>query len=499
MFGFLKKQKKELVEEKESAEKVNINPMIFNRLNDTKKSDKYSYPIKPPEILKCVVPQGEFAPVLATDNACYNSSVDYAYGVTTQGFPGFPYLANLSTRAEYRAFSSCLSSEITRKWIKLTSSDTRGLAQEKIKKIEFEIERLKIKNVIQKAVEHDVLFGRAHIMINLDNNANNTEPLLISAKSKIKGNLQGFINIEPIWTTPQYYNSNDPTDKYFYNPQSWWVMGNKFHSDRLMTIVTRPVSDILKPAFNFAGMSLSQLAEPYVDNWLRTRQSVSDLINIFSTTVFYSDMSQILTSGDCNGENVSSFFDRARLFVNMRSNQGVMMADKERESIEQLNTPLSGLHELQSASQEHMCSVSKIPAVILTGISPGGLNASSEGEIKVFYDWINAQQESFWRSPIDTIIKCIQINLFGEVDETITFNFVPLYQMTEKEEAEILESHSRIDQIYIQNGVLDPTEIRERLASDHKSGYHGIDVDKEIVDTNQYDNEYEKESYIESG
>jgi hypothetical protein len=109
------------------------------------------------------------------------------------------------------------------------------------------------------------------------------------------------------------------------------------------------------------------------------------------------------------------------------------------------------------------------------------LNASSDGEIRIFYDWIAAQQEAFWREPLEVILKTVQLSLFGEIDPDIGFTFVPLYQMTPKELAEIRLSDSQAATAYIAAGVIDPSEERERLARDPDSGYQGLDADAVIV------------------
>ena len=254
------------------------------------------------------------------------------------------------------------------------------------------------------------------------------------------------------------------------------MLGREVHASRLMTIVTRPMPDIMKPAFNFAGISLSQLAEPYVNNWLRTRQSVADLINNFSITAIATDMNQALNGGE--GDDVDPILARANLFTAMRSNNGLMLFDKEREELMQLNVPLGGLHELQAQSQEHMCTVSRIPAIILTGISPSGLNASSEGEIRVFYDWVSAQQEAYWREPLETILKVVQLSLFGEISPDIELAFNPLHQITEKEAAEVRYQNAQTAEIYIASGIVSAEEERERLARDVESGYQSLDISR---------------------
>jgi len=434
----------------------------------------YAYPIKPPTLAPGVVPAGVVAPVMATDANPYSFAQDVYPG---GGFPGFSYLSQLATRAEYRAFASTMSTELTREWLEFTSKqDDDSDTADKIKAIEDEFKRLNVRGVLQRAAENDCYFGRAQIFIEIDG-ADRGTPLILDPRTVKQGSLTRVVPVEAIWTTPAGYNALDPAAPDFYKPSKWFMLGQEVHASRLMTVVTRPLPDILKPAFNFAGMSLSQLAEPYVDNWLRTRQSVADLINNFSITVLATAMDQVL-QGDDDGTDL---FARADLFTATRSNRGLMLLDKEREELVQVNTPLSGLHELQAQSQEHMCSVSRMPAIVLTGISPSGLNASSDGEIRIFYDWVAAQQEAFWREPLEVILKVVQLSLFGEIDPDIGFTFVPLYQMTPKEESEIRAADGVTDCAYVAAGIIDPSEVRDRLAKDPNSGYQGLDTDAVIV------------------
>lgn len=430
----------------------------------------YDWPITPPQILGGVVPQGAQAPVMAADSPAYTYAAQLYPG---GGSPGFAYLSQLATRAEFRQMAEALSTELTREWLKFTSSqddDTDG--NEKIKAIEAEFKRLGVRHVIQQAAVHDCFFGRAQIFLNIKG-ADRATPLILDPRTIKQGALLSVTTVEAIWTTPATYNALDPVAPDFYKPPRWFMLGQEVHASRLLTVVTRPLPDMLKPAFNFAGMSLSQLAEPYVDNWLRTRQSVTNLIDNFSTTALATSMDQIL-QGDDDGADL---MNRAQLFTATRSNKGLMLLDKEREELVQINTPLSGLHELQAQSQEHMCSVSRMPAIVLTGISPSGLNASSDGEIRVFYDWIAAQQEAHWREPLEVILKVVQLSLFGEIDPDIGLEFVPLYQMTAKEESDIRYQDAQTAALYLDRGVLDPSEERERLARNPTSGYQGIDID----------------------
>lgn len=448
-----------------------------NRIEADKsdKRDEYFFPFEPLRLMPGVVPPGVTAPVLAMDYTLGGEAGAYcAYLNQTYagcGFPGYAYLSNLATRAEFRAMGNALSSEMTRAGIEFISNSADKSDNDKIKAIEAEFTRLDVMGVIHRAVNHDANFGRAQIYIEIDG-ANDELPLIIDSRTVAKGSLKRLSNIEPIWTTPNAYNSNDPRRKDFYKPSSWFVLGKNTHASRLITIVTNELPDILKPAYNFGGIGLYQLAERYVDNWLRTQQSVSDLINNFSMTGLATNMAQNLQPGD----DGTGLLNRVRLLAAYRSNKGITVLDKESEEIFQHNTPLSGLHELQAQSQEQMCAVSRMPAIILTGISPGGLNASSDSEIRVFYDWIASQQNAHYKKPLKTILNIVQLSLFGEIDPTIDFTFTPLFQMTAAEKAAIRLSDSQANCAYVNSQILSPEEVRDALAKSKDSGFNGIEV-----------------------
>jgi hypothetical protein len=166
--------------------------------------------------------------------------------------------------------------------------------------------------------------------------------------------------------------------------------------------------------------------------------------------------------------------DRIKLFVASRDNQGVMALDKGTEELQQIAVPLSGLDALQAQAQEHMAAPSHIPLVKLLGITPTGLNASSEGEIKVFYDWIRSQQQAFFSKHLQTVLEIVQLDLFGKIDDAITFEYVPLSSPTVKELADIRKADSDGGVALINAGVISSDEERERLQADPNSGYTNL-------------------------
>ena len=254
-------------------------------------------------------------------------------------------------------------------------------------------------------------------------------------------------------------------------------MGKNVHASRLLMFSSRPVPDMLKASYNFGGLSLSQLAEPYVNNWLRTRDSVGDMLHSFSVSGIKTNM-----AAELSGASSTTLSDRAKLFNELRDNRGVFLLDKETEEFFQFNTPLSGLDALQAQAQEQMASVSSIPLVKLLGISPAGLNASSDGEIRVFYDYIHAEQESIFRDPLKKILDIIQLDMYGEIDPEITVEFDQLYQLDEIQRSTVRKSDADTDAVLIASGVISADDARERLIADKSNGYVALEANPELDD-----------------
>jgi hypothetical protein len=216
---------------------------------------------------------------------------------------------------------------------------------------------------------------------------------------------------------------------------------------------------------------MSQMAKPYVDNWLRTRQAVSDKVANYSVRGLKTP--GVAASLMAGAEEVTN---RVEAFTMLAQNNGLMLIGNDEEYFE-VDSPLSTLEQLQAQSQEHMASVSRIPLVKLLGIQPAGLNASSEGEIRAFYDWIKAFQEFLFRKHLKTIIGFIMLGLWGKIDEDITFDFVDLWRLDEAAKVSVEKTKTDIDDANVAMGSVSPEEVRRRLAGDKDSPYAGLDLD----------------------
>lgn len=440
----------------------------------------FTLPAHPPS-----VERGAKAKSLAMDEAIGETSAwagSFALqGFATEGlaFLGYPFLSELAQRPEYRVIAETIATEMTRKWIRFTSKDADDDSKDdRIAELEAEFERLNVRDLFCRATEQDGFFGRGHIYIDTGDSDDPAELAKTigdgwdkASLAKLKKQpITALRTVEAVWCYPTSYNSNDPLKDDWYRPNSWFVQAKTVHSSRLLTFIGREVPDLLKPTYSFGGLSLSQMSKPYVDNFLRNRQSASDILNAFSVFVLMTNLSEsLMADGD-------QLFKRADLFNMLRDNRGLMMLDKDTEDFKNVSASLAGITDILNKSIEMISLPAHAPLVKLWGIQPAGLNADSEGIMRSFYDYIHSFQEHLYRDKIRRLMGLIMISIWGETDDSIGFEFEPLWTLDEKGMAEVEKLKAETDQIHIDSGVLSPEEVRQRVASDAGSDYASIDV-----------------------
>ncbi len=420
------------------------------------------------------------------------SDINYSY---FGSFKGYPYLATRAQAKEYRAIIETLAEEYTRKFIKLRSLSDDKDKGDKISELTLKLSHMGVAKTLYQALVVEGTFGRCQLYIDVDTSAGLrafddddelSKPLFVSPKKIPLKGLRGFKVIEPFWTYPGIYNSTNPLADDFYSPQSWYVMAKTVHASRLINIVSNPVPDILKPAYSFGGLSQIQMLESYVENWITVRDSIKEMVKKYSYLGIKTDLQlEVQKSGTLESK-------RAEIFNNFVGNHSLMMLDKDNEDFFSASVPLTGLEQLSKDSQEQMCSMSGIPVVKLLGSTPSGMNASSDGEIEVFYDRMKVRAEMILRPIIKRILDILQISEYAEIDDDITFEFVPLKEMTEEQIASINKTKAETDQIYVSAGILSPEEPRVRLASEKDSHYDGIDEEIPYESFNDDDGEAER-------
>jgi hypothetical protein len=423
------------------------------------------------EPLPGVIPDAKKDAALAMDSTPYDVLNSMSIGNEYSGFRGYPILATMSQQVEYANMHTVMADEMTRNWIEVKSSEE---GDPDIELMEDALEKYDVKRLIHEAVKQDSMFGVAHVYIDVGVNQDDVElgkPLFLDPRKIPKGSLKGMRVVDPTWIYPAMYNTRWPLADDFYKPQAWFVMGQTVHESRFIDIISRPVPDILKPSYNFGGLSLTQLMEDYVCDWREAKKNVIKIIKTLRMRALKTDM-------DARLESPGEFDKRIKMFTKYQDNFGIWALDNAEDLLHQ-QTSLSELSNLLSNYQDQMCIPARITNLKLLGNAPAGLNASGDSELETWHETISGMQERDIRRALENIFKIIQLSEFGGIKEKIFFEFKPLDEISEKEKAEIAEIRVRTVTDAANSMLVSSLEGRDALSSIAGAGFENLKGDYE--------------------
>ena len=323
-------------------EAIRINPEVRQRLRDARAergrrkaqeaAGAWARAFQPAQHPKAATPPSgadtmaldEGLPDFSGGSLAFMSSA-YAEG---QEFLGYPVLSLMAQRAEYRNICKILATQMTRKWIKIVSRSDDGASYASIAALERFMKKVGVRDAFKRAAEIDFFFGRGHLFLEFGGEKGIAEEEtarsvgtgddgISRAKVGRQNPLTALRPVEPLWVYPMDYNTTDPSASDWYEPTTWFVLGKAVHNSRSLTFVGEEVSDLLKPAYSFGGLSKTQIAKPYVDNWLNTRQAVADLVKGFTTYVLKTNLMATLRNGSAD-----DLFERLEMFIGLATTPG---------------------------------------------------------------------------------------------------------------------------------------------------------------------------------
>ena len=89
-------------------------------------------------------------------------------------------------------------------------------------------------------------------------------------------------------------------------------------------------------------------------------------------------------------------------------------------------------------------------------------------------------QERLFREPLEYVVKLLQLNSKGAVDDALSFEFVPLSDEDSDLKARCNKTIADTYATLIDRGVISSAEARLALANDPESGFANVDADEEI-------------------
>lgn len=161
----------------------------------------------------------------------------------------------------------------------------------------------------------------------------------------------------------------------------------------------------------------------------------------------------------------SSIRDRLQVNDMSKSIYRGYAIDAEKEELEFISRNFGGIGEILEKLRVDIIGASKIPHTVLFGESPGGLGSTGRSEERDFAKTLSDYQSVHFKRPMKKLMEYIMLSkegpTNGEMPESWRIAFNPLFELNEREMADVRARVAAVDGRYIQLGVLSPKEVAD--------------------------------------
>ncbi len=389
---------------------------------------------------------------------------------------------------------------LTGKWIEFVSkSDDKSKKNQeqtikKIKQLEDEFKRLRVQHWVNSAVASAYKFGGCLLYPKLKgdnrdfNGVPEREEELLIGKIGI-GDIQYLQVVLPWSVTGINWVSDDPLSEWFYKPERWLVMGKVLHQSRAAHFVYNELPDYLKPTYQFGGLPLIQQLMYDTNHYLTAKNEQIKIAQKLKFMILEkANPSSVANNQSQNGTPPLSM--RVQLAQQQMKNGDIITAQGD-ETMKMLDFDVGHMPEVVRQNAELMCATAGISALELFGFTPAGFSARGDAEKEANNDKVRDDQKNMADHNLEWLTKIVMMNLWGEIDESITFKWVNLETANPKEEAEIRAINAGVDIQYVGAGIISEEAVVNRINADENSGYEGLETEDIDLTVKESENEAE--------
>lgn len=364
------------------------------------------------------------------------------------------------------------ATDATREW-----RAWRGADAAEIQALEAEEQRLGVKQKVRAALTRSRLYGGGAIMIGV---AGQNPETPFDPNSVPKGGLSYL----PVFSRHELSADTtlpvaDLESPYYGLPEHFVVQGAggvraRIHISRLVMFRGEEIPDRGVATKDGWGDSVLQSVDDALKQFGQVSGSLAQVVSEAKVDVFRIPNFMHLI-GTADGEaQVLRRFTLANL---TKSTANAIVLDKE-EEWERIKAEFTGLPEVVQVYMLIASGAADIPVTRLVGQSPAGMNATGESDLRNYYDRVSGDQEDVLTPAMDYLDQAIERSALGKASPEIWYAWNPLWQMSDKERAEVDKLQAEAHKIDAEIGIIPSEVLREaRLNQVTESGFYpGIEA-----------------------
>jgi phage-related protein (TIGR01555 family) len=167
------------------------------------------------------------------------------------------------------------------------------------------------------------------------------------------------------------------------------------------------------------------------------------------------------------------FWETMKAQSMLKSNFGTKVMQRG-DTFDQKQYAFAGLGEVYQNIMMDVAGASHIPVTKLFGRSSDGMNATGEGDLTNYYDYVENQRESGLRPALERLAPVIAMSAWGESPDELEIEFEPLRTPTPAERADIAaKSADAIVKVFQASGMDQAAMMTELKALADATGLFG--------------------------
>ena len=357
------------------------------------------------------------------------------------------------------------SEEMTRAWFTVSSPE---LTEDDISILAALEAKHSIKQEITNAIRWARLYGGSlAIMIIKDQEDKMDRPLNVGMLEP--GDFQGLLVVDPTQgIVPSNELEDNLEDPDFGLPKYYEVtldMGGirtvKIHHSRVLRFIGRELPRDEMARNQFWGAS--ELEHEY-ETMVRYESICSNIDQlVFKANIVTLKMgnfgSDLAYGSDRTKQAVAQALEHEN---ELRTSYGLQVLSAE-DSMETHPFNFGGLAEIKESAMMDVAGAAEIPATMMFGRSPQGMNATGESDIRNYYDKIRQDQERILRPALEKLLPVLAMCCWHLIPKDMKITFNPIMTINPTETAKISRESTEEIIALVNSGLITQEEGRAEL------------------------------------
>lgn len=348
---------------------------------------------------------------------------------------------------------NAVADDMTREWLHVTfDGEELGTTIEQAEK------RFALKRKTNEALKWSRLYGGAVIIIGT-RDRNLAKPL--DVKNVRKGDLR-YLHVVDRWRlSPAGSLNRDLESPNFGMPDSYVLAEStvQVHHTRVLRFNGEKLP-------YFAWLRNAMWDDSVLQHVMDSLMNCDTTMQAIATMMFESNVDVVKSEGLADvlarkdGEAVLT--KRFQVAALLKSFNHMLLLDGT-ESYEKKQNNFANHDKVIQQFMIDVSGAADIPMTRLFGTSATGMNATGDNDVRNYYDMVSAKQEAELRPQLEYLYEVLVRSELGHMPEDFRFDFNPLWQLSETEQATVEKARAERDQVYLNAGVVTEALVAREL------------------------------------